>query len=141
MVKFLREFRDFAVRGNVIDMAVGIIIGAAFGKIVSSLVDDVMMPPLGKLVGGIDFSSMRVVLSPAHVTPDGKEVAETAIRYGVLLNQVITFTLVAFAVFMLIRVINSARRRFEAEKVTQAVAPPADIVLLSEIRDLLRDRR
>jgi large conductance mechanosensitive channel len=102
----LTEFRDFAVKGNAVDMAVGIIIGAAFGKIVTSLVNDVIMPPLGMLLGGVDFKNLEVVLKEAGTSATGVPVAAVAIRYGLFLNTVTDFLIVAFTIFMVIRGIN-----------------------------------
>lgn len=131
-MKIIQEFKTFAMKGNVVDMAVGIIIGAAFGKIVSSLVNDVIMPPVGLLVGGIDFSNLSINI---------KEAAEGAkgitINYGIFLNTVIDFVIVAFAIFMLIKGINQLKKKEEAKP----AAPPKpndEVVLLSEIRDLLK---
>jgi len=133
----ISEFKEFAMRGNVIDLAVGVVLGAAFGRIVSSLVDDVIMPVLGKLVGGVDFSTLAVVLEPARLGADGKEVAAVLLRYGNFLQSILDFVLVAFAIFLFVKVINKLHRRQEA-----AAAPPAaDIVLLTEIRDALRAPR
>jgi len=138
----VKEFREFALRGNVVDMAVGIIIGAAFGKIVSSMVADVLMPPIGLLLGGVDFSDKAIVLKNAVAAADGvKESPAVVLKYGVFINEVINFTIVALAVFMLIKAINTARRRFEREK--EAAPPPAPTVdqsLLMEIRDAIRSR-
>ena len=139
------EFRDFAMRGNVVDMAVGVIIGAAFGKIVSTLVDKVMMPPLGMILGGIDFADKKVVLQAGIA--EGKDAAgaiikaqpEVAIGYGEFINVLINFIIVAFCLFMVIKAMNTAKKRFEKEKAASApAAPPADVVLLTEIRDLLK---
>lgn len=133
----ISEFREFAMRGNVIDLAVGVVLGAAFGKIVSALVDDIIMPAIGKLVGGVDFSSLAVVLEPARMGADGKEVAAVLLRYGHFMQTILDFVLVAFAVFVFVKVINKLHRKQEA-----APAPtPADIVLLTEIRDALRAPR
>lgn len=129
----IQEFKEFAVRGNVVDLAVGIIIGGAFGTIVSSLVEDVIMPPIGLLIGGIDFSNLTVPLG--GTTEDGDPVA---IRYGEFLNEVVTFLIVAFAVFLLVKAMNALQRRAEDEEQTAEVAPPKDIVLLEEIRDAIR---
>lgn len=144
---FFREFRDFAVRGNVVDMAVGIIIGAAFGRIVSSMVNDVMMPPLGLAIGGLDFSDFKLVLKEATpaVIEGGVETAKAVpavtLKYGVFLNEVINFTIVAFAVFLLVKGVNTARKMAEREKAAAPPpAPPADVALLTEIRDLLKQR-
>jgi large conductance mechanosensitive channel len=136
----IKEFKEFALRGNVIDMAVGIIIGAAFGKIVSSMVNDILMPPLGLITGGIDFADKKLVLKDAVAAAEGvKEQPAVVLKYGMFINEVITFTIVAFAVFMLIKAINTARKRFERE---QAPPPPpgptTEEKLLGEIRDILR---
>src|SRR5262247_2252529 len=113
-----REFREFAVKGNVVDLAVGLIIGAAFGKIVTSLVSDVIMPPIGLFLGGIDFSSFAVVLKPATVDAAGKAIAPVLLKYGVFINTIIEFVIIAFAVFLIVKALNAARRE-------QAAAPPA----------------
>ena len=146
----IKEFREFAVKGNVIDMAVGIIIGAAFGKIVSSMVNDVLMPPIGNLMGGVDFKDKFVVLSegttlkpPYDSLAKAKEAGAATLNYGQFLNVVIEFLIVAFAVFMLVKAINTLRRRLEREKGTPAAAPVAPTrqeSLLMEIRDALRAR-
>ncbi|MBD8881124.1 large-conductance mechanosensitive channel protein MscL [Rhodanobacter hydrolyticus] len=133
----LQEFKAFAMRGNVLDMAVGIVIGGAFGKIVSSLVSDVIMPPIGVLTGGIDFSAMKWVLKPADDSDPKHKIAEVAINYGSFINTIITFIIVAFAIFMLIKVMN----RLQKKKEEAPAAPPADVVLLTEIRDLLKNRQ
>jgi len=138
----LKEFKEFAVRGNVVDMAVGIIIGAAFGKIVESLVKDVIMPPIGLLLGQVDFSNLFLVMKQG--TQAGPymnvEVAQKAgavtFNYGVFINTVISFVIVAFAVFLLIRVINRLKKQEEAKP----AATPEDVVLLREIRDALRKK-
>lgn len=134
---FIAEFREFAVRGNVIDLAVGVVIGGAFGKIVTSLVNDLVMPLLGKLLGGINFSDLALVLTPAQVGADGKEVAAAVLlKYGAFLQSVIDFTLIALSVFVAIKLINKLQRKRE-----QVPAPPAEeIVLLTEIRDALKSR-
>ena len=139
----LKEFREFAMRGNVIDMAVGIIIGAAFGKIVDSLVKDVIMPPIGLLLGKVDFSNLFLVLKQGKVagpylTVDAAQKAgAVTFNYGIFINSVITFAIVAFAVFLLIRAVNRLKREKEA-KPAQPPATPEDIVLLREIRDALK---
>ena len=125
MGNILKEFKDFAMRGNVIDMAVGIIIGAAFGKIVSSLVGDIIMPAVGLLVGGMNFTDFKVV------TP------EVAINYGTFIQVTIDFIIVAFAIFLLIKGVNALSRKKKEEPATPP-APPADVQLLTEIRDLLK---
>lgn len=136
----LQEFREFAVKGNVVDLAVGVIIGVAFGKIVNSLVADVIMPPIGLLLGGVDFSSFAVVLKPASVDAAGKAVAPVLLKYGVFINAVIEFVIVAFAVFLLVKAINAAKREQPAAP-APLPAPPRHEVLLAEIRDLLRTQQ
>ena len=133
----ISEFREFAMRGNVIDLAVGVVIGAAFGKIVTSLVGDVIMPVIGKLLGGVNFSQLQVVLEPAKLGADGKEIAAVALRYGAFLQSLIDFVLIAFAIFLLVKLINRLHRREEAA----APAPSPEQVLLTEIRDALRAPR
>jgi len=128
----LKEFREFAVKGNVVDMAVGIIIGVAFGKIVSSFVADVVMPPLGLLVGGVDFSDLAVTLKAAE---EGAEAV--TLKYGVFIQSVFDFIIVAFAVFIAVKAINSMKRKEEAAPA--APPPPSkEEALLAEIRDLLK---
>lgn len=135
-MSFVKEFREFAVKGNVVDMAVGIIIGAAFGKIVSSLVSDVVTPPLGYLIGGVDFTQLAFEL------PAIKEGAEPAtIRYGVFLQATFDFLIVALAIFILVKMINRLRRAEEAKPAPPPPAPPRQEVLLEEIRDLLKQQR
>ena len=129
-MSFASEFKAFAMRGNVVDMATGIVIGAAFGKIVSSLVEGIVMPPIGLLIGGIDFSAIKTVIKAAGA--DGK--GEVAIQWGAFLNTVISFVIIAFAIFMVIKLMNRLTRKEEAAP----AAPPADVVLLTEIRDLLK---
>ena len=127
------EFRQFISRGNVIDLAVGVIIGAAFGKIVTVLVDGVIMPPIGVILGKVDFSDLKLVLIPAD---PATKTAEAAIAYGAFINTIIQFLIVAFAVFLLVKLVNAARRK-EAEKPAEAPAPTPSEALLIEIRDLL----
>ena len=126
------EFREFIARGNVVDLAVGVIIGGAFGKIVTSLVGDLVMPPIGLLLGGIDFSNLKLVLKPADVATKS---AEVAIRYGVFINTIIQFLIVAAAIFLVVKAINSVRREKAAEPTP--AAPTTSEALLVEIRDLL----
>jgi len=134
----LKEFKEFAMRGNVVDMAVGIIIGAAFGKIVSSLVADVIMPPIGMLMGGVDFSNLFFDLSMSdYATLAAAEAAGAPlIKYGVFINTVLDFAIVAFAIFLLIKGINSMKKKEEA-KPAEPPKPSAEEQLLTEIRDLL----
>ena len=136
----MTEFKEFAMRGNVIDLAVGVVIGGAFGKIVTSLVSDVVMPVVGKLLGGVDFSDLAVVLSPAVIGPDGKEAAAAVLlRYGAFIQSIVDFLLIAFAIFIAVKAINRMHRKEEAAPEAPA-APAEDIVLLTEIRDALRSR-
>jgi len=130
----LEEFKKFAMRGNVIDLAVGVVIGAAFGKIVTALVDKIIMPPLGWLIGRVDFSELAWTLAPARVAADGTEIPAVVIGYGDFLNTLVQFIIVAFAIFLLIKVINRVARKKEAEP----AAPKEEIVLLREIRDNLK---
>ncbi len=130
----MKEFKEFVVKGNVLDMAVGIIIGAAFGKIVSSFVGDVIMPPIGVLLGGVDFSRLAFTVKEAS----GGAPA-VVIGYGKFIQTVIDFTIIASAVFVVVKAINSLKRKEEAPKAPPA--PPAQEILLSEIRDLLKERR
>jgi large conductance mechanosensitive channel len=130
----LKEFKEFAAKGNVVDLAVGVVIGAAFGKIVSSLVADLIMPPLGLIIGGIDFSHMKLVLREAV----DKEPAVT-LNYGLFFQAVINFLIVAWAIFILVKGINRLKRRQERAPEPEKPAPPApEIVLLTEIRDALK---
>ncbi|MBD3655202.1 MULTISPECIES: large-conductance mechanosensitive channel protein MscL [Marinobacter] len=133
-MSMMKEFKEFAVKGNVVDMAVGIIIGVAFGKIVSSFVADVVMPPLGMLVGGIDFSNLAITLRAAT---EGAEAV--TLRYGMFIQAVFDFVIVAFAVFLVVKALNS-RRKKEAETPAAPPAPSAQEQLLMEIRDLLKQK-
>ena len=131
-MSMMKEFKDFAMRGNVVDMAVGIVIGGAFGKIISSLVKDVIMPPIGVLLGGVDFSEM------GYVVKEATEAAEAVIiKYGVFLNTIIEFVIIAFAIFMVIKGMNSMKKKEEAAPAAPP-APSKEEVLLGEIRDLLK---
>jgi len=136
-MSMLTEFKEFAMRGNVLDLAVGVVIGGAFGKIVTSLVNDVIMPPIGMLTGGMDFSQLKWVLKPADTSNPAHKVAEVAVQYGMFINTLIQFLIIAFAIFLMVKAINRLSRRQEAAP----AAPPADVVLLGEIRDLLKDKR
>ena len=132
-MSFVSEFRDFAVKGNVVDMAVGVIIGAAFGKIVSSLVGDVVMPPLGMLIGGVDFSDLAVTLKAPM-----EGAAAVTVRYGKFIQTIIDFTIIAFAIFLAVKFINRMKKK---EEVAPTAPPTKQEQLLMEIRDLLRERR
>ena len=137
------EFKKFAIQGNALDLAIGVIIGAAFGKIVSSLVDDVLMPPLGLIIGKVDFSNLFLSLSGKHYDslPAAKAAGAPTINYGVFLNNVISFLIVAFAVFILVQQINRLRSAPPAPQPEAAPAEPSEEVkLLTQIRDLLRSR-
>lgn len=140
----LKEFKEFAVKGNVADMAVGIIIGAAFGTIVKSLVDDVIMPPIGLLLGDVDFSNLFAVLkegaqaaAPYATLAEAQAAGAVTLNYGLFINTVITFLIVAFAVFLLIRSLNKLKKK-QAEAPAAPPAPSAEEILLTEIRDLLK---
>jgi large conductance mechanosensitive channel len=135
----LKEFKEFAMRGNVVDMAVGIIIGAAFTSIVKSLVDDILMPPIGMAVGGIDFSDLFINLSDGEYTSlaAAQEAGAATINYGLFLNNVISFLIVAFAIFLLVKGINSMKRN-EVETPEEPPKPSQEVVLLTEIRDALK---
>jgi len=128
----LKEFKEFAVKGNVIDMAVGIIIGAAFGKVVSSVVSDVIMPPIGLIIGGVDFSNLAITLKAAA---DGKEAV--LLSYGKFIQTTVDFTIIAFAIFMMIKAINTLKRQEEAKP---DPTPTKEELLLTEIRDLLKKK-
>lgn len=132
-MSIMKEFKEFALRGNVVDLAVGVIIGAAFGKIVSSLVEDIVMPPLGLLIGGVDFSDLKVVLKEA----EGAAPA-VAINYGEFVQVCLDFTIVAFAIFIAVKVMNSMKKKEEAAP--EKAAPTGEEVLLAEIRDILKSK-
>ncbi len=140
---FLKEFKAFALKGNVMDMAVGVIIGGAFGKIVTSLVNDVIMPPIGLLIGGVDFTNLKWVIKKA-VIENGAEIAPAVTwNYGAFIQQVVDFTILAFCVFMMVKIMNKLMKKEEA-KPAPAPAPPApskEEVLLTEIRDLLKEQK
>ena len=131
-MSFFSEFKAFAMRGNVVDLAVGVVIGASFSKIVTSLVDQILMPPIGKIIGGVDFSAYKWVLQNAG--PDGK--GEVAVQYGAFFNTMIQFAIVAFAIFLVVKLMNRVIKKEEAAP----APPPADVVLLTEIRDLLKQQ-
>jgi len=133
----IAEFKEFAMRGNVIDLAVGVVIGGAFGKIVSSLVDKVIMPPIGWLIGNVDFSDLAWTLAPAKVAADGSEIPAVVIGYGDFINTLIQFVIVAFAIFMLVKVVNKLSRKKEEAPAAPA-EPSEEVLLLREIRDNLK---
>ncbi len=132
----LKEFKEFAMKGNMVDMAVGIIIGGAFGKIISSLVSDVIMPPIGKMMGGVDFKDMYLNLSDGtYPSLDAaKEAGAVTLNYGVFFNTLIDFLIIAFAIFVVVKQINNMKKKEEAKP----TPPPKQEVLLEEIRDLLK---
>jgi large conductance mechanosensitive channel len=135
----LSEFKEFAARGNVVDLAVGVIIGAAFGKIVTSLVEQVVMPPIGLVLGRVDFSNLKWVLAPED--PATEAIEEVAIQYGAFINTVIQFLIVAFVVFLMVKAINNLRRAEAAKPDLAPTAPTPTEALLAEIRDELKARR
>ena len=143
---FLKEFKEFAVKGNVMDMAVGVIIGGAFGKIVTSVVNDIIMPPIGLLVGGVDFSDLKLTMKKAVLDAAGEVVSPAVTwNYGAFIQQVVDFTILAFCVFILVKLINSLNKKKEAPAPAPAPAPEpepsAEEKLLTEIRDLLKEKK
>lgn len=133
---FLKEFKEFAMRGSVIDLAVGVVIGGAFGKIVTSLVDDIIMPPIGFITGGVDFSKMKYVIKAAD---EAAGVTEVAVTYGNFINVLIQFIIIAFCIFLVIKGINSFKREAPAEPAAEP-APSKEETLLAEIRDILKNK-
>jgi large conductance mechanosensitive channel protein len=129
----LKEFKEFALKGNVVDLAVGVIIGAAFGKIVTSLVDDILMPIFGIFMGGINFTNLKFVITQAQ-----GDVPESAIMYGTFIQNIINFLIIAFSIFLMVKAMNAFKRKEEAKEEEKPVEKPADVVLLEEIRDLLQ---
>lgn len=141
MSNFIKEFKEFAMRGNVLDMAIGVIIGGAFGKIVTSIVEDILMPPIGWLIGGVNFTDLKVEL-PAQQLIEGVELAPATISYGNFIQTVINFLIVAFCIFMLIKGMNKLNKKKEEEPAAPAPEPEpsAEEKLLTEIRDLLKNK-
>lgn len=141
-MSMMKEFKEFAMRGNVVDMAVGIIIGGAFGKIVSSVVSDIIMPPIGYLLGGVNFTDLKFIISQASVNAAGEAIPAVSINYGNFIQVTIDFIIIALAIFMMIKGMNSMKKKEEAAP----AAPPAppeptkEEVLLGEIRDLLKKK-
>lgn len=133
----IQEFKEFAMKGNVVDLAVGVVIGGAFGKIVTSLVSDIIMPPLGLVTGGINFTDMKMVLRAASVGADGKPVEAVTLNYGNFIQHSVDFLLVALSIFLVVKAMNQLRKP-KAMAPAADPAPPQDVVLLSEIRDLLK---
>ena len=134
----VKEFREFIAQGNVLDLAVGVVIGAAFGKIVTSLVEQVIMPPIGLALGQVDFSDLKWVLKPADAAT---KTAEVAIQYGAFVNTIIQFIIVAFAIFLVVKLVNNLRREKAAEPEAAPAAPTTTELLLTEIRDSLKAKK
>lgn len=141
-MSFKKEFRDFISRGNVVDMAVGIIIGAAFGKIVSSFVNDILMPPLGVIIGEMDFTGFKIILKQAQFNESGDIIKEAVtLNYGNFIQTTVDFLIIAFAIFILIKAINKLRKQAEVSETPPAPpAPTKEELLLTEIRDILRQK-
>lgn len=137
MGNLLKDFRDFAMRGNVVDMAVGVIIGGAFGKIVTSLVNDIIMPGIGVLTGGMNFSEFKYVIQPGVMNGEEVVTPEVAITWGAFVQTIVDFLIVAFCIFIAIRVMQKMRRKKEEEPAPEAPAGPTQEELLTQIRDLL----
>ncbi|RHJ91027.1 large-conductance mechanosensitive channel protein MscL [Parabacteroides bouchesdurhonensis] len=140
MKNILQEFKQFAMRGNVVDMAVGIIIGGAFGKIVSSVVGDIIMPAVGLLVGGVNFTDLKIVLKHAVMEEDKVITPAVTINYGNFLQVTLDFIIIAFAIFLMVKGMNALNKKKKEVPVAPA-APPADVQLLTEIRDLLKEKK
>ena len=152
-MSLIKEFKEFALRGNVVDLAVGVIIGGAFGKIISSMVGDVIMPPIGKLLGGVDFKDMFINLDPSKLTKagaavktmaDAKDAGAAIIAYGSFINTVIDFTIVAFCIFIVVKTMNTLKKKLEKEQAAAPPPPPPEPTreekLLAEIRDILKSK-
>ena len=135
----IKEFKEFAMRGNVLDKAVGIVIGGAFGKIVSSFVEDILMPPIGVLLGGVNFTDLKIVFKQAVMDGENVVTPEVALRYGNFIQVIFDFLIIAFAIFMLLKAVNKFNKKKE-EAPAAPEAPPADVQLLTEIRDLLQKK-
>lgn len=142
---FLQDFKAFAMKGNVIDLAVGVVIGGAFGKIVSSLVANIIMPPIGLLVGGVNFTDLKWVMKAAQYAPDGKEIAAAVtLDYGQFLQATFDFIIIAFSIFLFIRLLTKLTTKKKEEAPAAPAAPPAptkEELLLTEIRDLLKEKK
>lgn len=133
---FFQEFKEFVSRGSVVDMAVGVVVGGAFGKVVTSFVNDVLMPPIGMLVGGLDFKEMKWIIQPGTLDEAGELVGEVAVSYGMFIQTIVDFLIIALAIFTVIRAMNRMKRKEEEA----APAKADDVVLLEEIRDLLKNK-
>ena len=140
-MSFFKEFKAFAMRGNVIDMAVGVIIGGAFCKIVSSLVSDIIMPPIGILVGGVKFNDLKLILKQAQTDPiTGESIDAVTLNYGSFIDTALNFIIISFSIFILIKLINSLKKKEEA-KPAAPPTPTKEEILLTEIRDLLKEQK
>tara|TARA_B100000780_G_scaffold275102_2_gene241140 strand:- start:454 stop:882 length:429 start_codon:yes stop_codon:yes gene_type:complete len=140
-MKFFKEFKEFALKGSMFDMAVGIIIGGAFSKVVSSLVNDIIMPPLAVLLGQVKLGDLKWLMKPEQLNADGEMLTEAVyVNYGMFLQVLIDFTIIAFSIFLVVKVFNRLRNKAENSK-DKTVVTPKDIQLLSEIRDLLQDQK
>jgi large conductance mechanosensitive channel len=148
-MSIIKEFKEFAMKGNVVDLAVAVIIGGAFGKIVTSVVNDIIMPPIGKMMGGVNFSDLFINLDPSKLAKDGsvikslaqaKEAGAAVIAYGSFINTVIDFTIVAFCIFMIIKIMNAMKKKPAPAPAGPPPEPTKDQKLLTEIRDLLKAR-
>ena len=138
-MQIFKEFREFALKGNVVDLAVGVVTGAAFGKIVSSLVADIIMPPIGLLIGGINFAALKFVLKPATIDSHGKVVEAVTLNYGNFLQSSFDFLIIAFSIFMVVKAMNAFRNRITTHP-TEGPPPSAQELLLTEIRDILKTK-
>ena len=145
MGKFINDFKEFAIKGNVIDMAVGVIIGGAFGKIVTSMVNDMIMPLIGVITGGVNFTDLKWIIQPEKLATDGTTVesAAVSVNYGMCVQNVVDFLIIAFCIFVAIRLLSKLKRKKEEEPAAPAPAPEPtnEEKLLSEIRDLLKDKK
>lgn len=130
-----KEFKEFAMKGNLLDIAVGFVMGAAFGKVSSAFTDGIVSPLIGQLVGGVNFDQMKYVITPASKGPDGADIAEVAVKYGAFITSIIDFFIVALVMFLIVKGVNKMKK---AEEAGPPPPPPADIVLLEQIRDLLK---
>ena len=148
-MSLIKEFKEFAMKGNVVDLAVGVIVGVAFGKVVTSVVNDIIMPPVGKLMGGVNFTDLFFTLDPSKLAKDGsvikslaqaKEAGAAVIAYGSFINTVIDFTIVAFCIFMIVKVMNSLKKKPAAPAPATPPVPTGEEKLLGEIRDILKGR-